>query len=80
MSTQRHSDGTNGARLEHGAFARREYSLLAPEGSTGDPTSAGPQESGDEPEDTMGTRDTDITETGKGERNRQHAPPAHSHP
>ena len=35
VSTQRHSDGADSARLKYGALARRKYGLLAPEGSAG---------------------------------------------
>ena len=37
----RHTAGTDGARPEHGALARREYSLLAPTGTAVDPAAAG---------------------------------------
>ena len=30
VNTQRHPDGVDGARPEHGALVRREYGLLAP--------------------------------------------------
>ena len=47
---QRHPDGADGARPEHGVLARREYSLLAPEETVGNPAATGPQGSGDSPE------------------------------
>ena len=79
-STQRHSKGAAGARPKHGALARREYGLLAPERPAGDPSAAKPQGSGDEPEDITGTVDTNGMETGTEEWNRQHAPPVCGNP
>ena len=40
-------DSADGARTKHGALARREYGLLAPEEAAGNPASADPQGSGD---------------------------------
>ena len=37
----RHTTGTDGARPEHGALVRREYSLLALEGMAFDPADTG---------------------------------------
>ena len=55
VSTQRHSYGADGARPNHVALACREYGLLVPEGLAGDPATAGPYWSRDNPEDTTGT-------------------------
>ena len=41
VSTQRNSDGTNGARPKHGALARRKYGLLVPAGTVVDPYNVG---------------------------------------
>ena len=71
MSTQRQFDGADGARTNHGALARREYGLMVPVESTGDPAVLEPQGSGYSSEDTMGTEGTDGKDTGKGERNGQ---------
>ena len=43
----RHTAGTDGARTEHGALARRKYGLLVPAGTAVDPADAGYQESGE---------------------------------
>ena len=61
----RHPDG---ARTEHGALVRREYSLLAPAEPAGDPDSVGTQVSRGGYESTMGTDDQyqRATETGDG--------------
>ena len=72
MRPRRHPDGTNGARPEHGALARREFGLLALEEPAGESAVAEPQGSGDSPKDTTGTGDTDGRETGTRERNGQH--------
>ena len=80
VSTQRHSDGANAARPKHGALAGREYSLLVLEDLAGDPDAAGPQGSGDSPEDTTGTGGNDGRETGTEERNEQRAPLACGQP
>ena len=58
VSTQRHSDISDGARPEHGALSHRKYSVLILEGLAGDPAAAEPQGSRDNPEDTTGTGDT----------------------
>ena len=60
---QRHSDGSGSTRPEHGALTRSEYGLLAPEGPAGNPSVAGPQENGDNPEVTTGTGGTGGRET-----------------
>ena len=78
MSMQRHSDGANSARPEHGALARHEYGLLALEGLEGNPATAGLQGSGDNPEDTAGIGDTDGVEKRTGERKKRRAPPLHA--
>ena len=75
MRAQRHSEGNNGARPGHGALTHCEYGLLTLERPAGNLASARPQGSRDNPEDTMGTGDTDRMETWKGECKRQHAPP-----
>ena len=80
MSTQRHPDGADGARPGHGALARCKYGLLALEEPAGNPAAAGPQGSGDSPENTTGTGGTDKRETGTGERNEQRAPLANGQP
>ena len=51
----RHTAGTNSARPEHGALARREYGLLAPMGAVVDLAAMGDQGSEDGHEATMGT-------------------------
>ena len=56
VSTQRHSNGSGGARLEHGEFACCKYGLLAPEGLAGDPATAGPLDSGNDPQGDNGGR------------------------
>ena len=61
----------NDARPEHGALARREYGLLAPKEPAGNPAAAEPQGSGDSPENTTCTGETDRRETRTGEQNRQ---------
>ena len=43
----RHTTGTDGARPEHVALARREYGLLAPMGMTVNPANAGDPGSAD---------------------------------
>ena len=63
VSTQRHSDGAEVSRPEHGALSRREYDLLATEGPAGDPAVAGSQRTGDDPKENTGTRDTVRTDT-----------------
>ena len=60
VSTQKHPNGADGARPEHNALARREYSLLAPEEPAGDPAAAELQEYGDGHETTMGTGCPDV--------------------
>ena len=80
VSTQRHLDGTNGTRPEHGALVRHEYGLLAPEEPAGDLAAAGPQGSRDSPGDTTGTGGTNGRETGMGEQDRQRALLARDHP
>ena len=42
MITQRHPDSSDGAKTKHGALARREYGLLAPEEPVVDPAATGP--------------------------------------
>ena len=64
VSTQRHSDSADGARPNHSAFARRDYSLLLTEGSAINTTITGPLGNGE----TTGTGETKVTETGTGER------------
>ena len=80
VSTQRHPEGTYGARPEHGKLARREYILLDPEDLTGNPAAAEPQGRREKPKDTTRTGDTDGRETGTGERNGQRALLVRGHP
>ena len=77
VSTQRHSDGADGARPKHGAIVRHKYGLLFTEESVGDPAAAGAQGSGDGPEESKVTGGIDGTDTGTGERNRQCTPLVH---
>ena len=79
MRPRRHPDGTNGARPEHGALARREFGLLALEEPAGESAVVEPQGSGDSPKDTTGTGDTDGREKGTGKRNRKCVILAHGH-
>ena len=55
---------------DHGTLARRRYGLLAPEGPTGYPATAGPQGNRGDPEDTTGTGDTNRRETRTVEQDR----------
>ena len=71
MILHRNPDGTNGARPKHGALARREYGLLAPEEPAGDPAAVELQECGDGHEATMGTGLPDVKETDTGYQTRQ---------
>ena len=71
VSMHRHLEGVYGANPEHGALARREYSLLAPEDPAGDTAAAEPQECGDGHDFTMGTGGPDMRETETGDRNGQ---------
>ena len=64
VSTQRHTDNSNGARPKHGALARRKYGLLAPEDPAGDPAAAGTQGSRDIPKDITKTGGTNRRDTG----------------
>ena len=73
VSMHRHPDGADGARPEHGALARRKYSLLAPKEPEGNPATAEPQGSGGRSKDTTGKGGTDRRETGMGKRNGQRA-------
>ena len=77
VRTQRHSNGFDGARPEHGALARHKYGLLE---QTVDPAAAGTQGSKDNAEDITGTRGNNGREKGTGERNGQHAPIVHGQP
>ena len=63
VSTQRHSNGADGARPKRGALKCCEYGLLAPEGPAGDSSSVGSKGNGDNPEDTTGIGGTDRTNT-----------------
>ena len=74
MSTQRYSDGVDDSRINHNAQACRDNDLLASEEPLGNPAAAGPQQSGDNPKDTMGTGVTGGREAGTGEQKRQRTP------
>ena len=76
VSTQRHSDGADGARPEHSALACCEYGLLPPKDLKGDQAAARPQGSGD----TMRTGGTYRRETGMEEQNGHCMLLARSHP
>ena len=65
----KHPDDTDGAMSEHGALARRNYGLLAPEYPTVYPAVTEPQDYGDGPEATMGTGGPYEREIQKGEQN-----------
>ena len=71
MITQRNSNGV---------FMCRKYGLMTTEGSMGNTATAGTLESGDNHKETTGIGDTNGTDTGTGEQNRQQAPPTHSQP
>ena len=60
------ADSANGARPDHNVLTRREYGLLAPEGSTVNTAATGPLGIGDNPKETTDTGSTKGTETGTG--------------
>ena len=62
----RHTSGTDVARPEHGALARREYGLLVPTGAAVDPADAGDLGSEDGPESTRGAAGKARRETEEG--------------
>ena len=68
MSTHSHPNSSDGARPEHGALARCEYGLLAPEEPAGEPAAAGHHRITENPKDTIGTGGTKGGETGPRER------------
>ena len=74
---QRHSKGTDGSRLEHGALALRKYGLLAPEGPAGDPAAERPRGTGTTPMTPRGqevpTRGRRRTGNGRGSARPLHA-------
>ena len=60
------ASGAVSARPDHDALTRREYGLLAPEGSTVNTAATGPLGIGDNPKETTDTGSTKGTETGTG--------------
>ena len=64
INTHRHPDSADSARPKHGALARRECGLLAPEEPEGDQAAVEPQGSGYSPKDTTRIGSTDRRETG----------------
>ena len=62
----RYTDGTDGARPEHGALARHEYGLLALTGTAVDPADAGDPGSADGHEATGEQAGQDGKETEEG--------------
>ena len=73
---QRHPNGADGARPDHGALELQKYGLLAPEEPADDPYATEPQDSRDNPKDTSETGITDKRGTETGEQNGLHAPRA----
>ena len=63
----RHTTGTDGARSEHGALARRDYGLLAPTGLAVDPAVVRYQVSRDGYETTRSVVDQARRETEAGD-------------
>ena len=74
----RHTASTDGVRPEHGAIARREYSLLAPTGPVVYPSHAGDHGSAAGHGATWEQAGQDRRETEEGEKTRQRALPARS--
>ena len=72
----RHTSGTDVARPEHGALARREYGLLSPTGMAVDPADAGELGNKDGHESTRGTAGHYRRETEEGDETRQRTLPA----
>ena len=81
MIMQRHCDGSDGARPEHGVLVHRDYGLMASEGLAGNLSTTGFQGSRDNPKDTTETGDTNGMKMEIWDQNRHHAPsPAHIQP
>ena len=71
MRPHKHPDCANGASPEHGALARRQYVLLAPENPAGNPAAVETQGSGEFPKATTETGNIYRRETATGEQNGQ---------
>ena len=70
-----HSNGANGARSDHGALARRKYNILASETAEGYQSSA---EAADGEDGHGASEEREGPRTaGEGDKNPQHALPAH---
>ena len=73
LSMHRHPNGADDSRPKHGALAHREYGLLSPEDSAGDPAAAELWDCGDCPKDTMVTGGPDKRATKNRDQNGQRA-------
>ena len=73
ISIHRNPHSADGARLDHGTLARREYSLLAPEETESDLAAAEPWDRRDVPNANIGIGCPDERAVERGDQNGQRA-------